>query len=86
MRNHETLQELIDSSSLGLRRAAQVARIGRTSIWRWCRGLSTPQHAQAAALASALQVDVERVLEAASASQRATATDERQEESSPSGA
>lgn len=86
MRNSETLQDLIDSSELGLRSAAQAARIGRTSIWRWCRGLSTPQHAQAAALAAALKVDVDRILAAASASQRAATSDEHPTESAPAGA
>ena len=86
MRNDETLEALIQSSNMGLRSAAKTARIGRTSIWRWCRGISSPQHAQAAALADALGVDVDRVLEAASASQRASASDEHPTESAPAGA
>lgn len=86
MRNTETLQDLISSCGLGLRSAAQEARIGRTSIWRWCRGLTAPQHAQVAALAATLKVDVDRVLAAVSASQRAEASDAPRPESAPAGA
>ena len=84
MRNEpETLDELIQSSGMGLRLAAKAARVGRTSIWRWCRGYSSPRHAQAAALAAALSVEVDRVLAAATASQLAAANDAPQSGSAP---
>jgi|ETNvirome_6_1000_1030641.scaffolds.fasta_scaffold44740_1 transcriptional regulator with XRE-family HTH domain len=73
MRN-ETLEDLILAKGRGLRRTAEAASVGRTSIWRWTRGLAFPRHAQAAALAAVLGVDPERVLVAASASQRLSAT------------
>jgi transcriptional regulator with XRE-family HTH domain len=69
MRN-ETLEDLILARGNGLKRTAEAASIGRTSIWRWTRGLAFPRHAQAAALAAVLGVDAERVLVAASASQQ----------------
>ncbi len=69
MRNRqETLDELVEANGQGCRHTAIKAKIGRTSLWRWCNGLSFPQHAQASALATALSVDVERVLAAAEAS------------------
>jgi len=71
MRNRkETLEQLILSKGNGLRNTAEAAKIGRTSIWRWTRGVSFPMHAQATALAAVLGVDVDRVLAAASRSSR----------------
>ena len=71
MRNlTEALDVLIQAKGDGLKRTAEAALIGRTSIWRWTRGHSFPRHAQALALASALGVSVERVLAAAKASQK----------------
>jgi transcriptional regulator with XRE-family HTH domain len=76
MRNEpETLEALILAKGQGLRHTAEVASIGRTSIWRWTRGLASPRHAQAAALAEALGVSVKRVLDAASASRRQGASE-----------
>ena len=76
MRNEpETLGDLIQASGMGLRFAAKAASVGRTSIWRWCRGYAYPRHAQAAALAAALSVEVDRVLAAATASQLGAAND-----------
>ena len=73
MRN-ETLDDLILSQGKGLRRTAEAAQIGRTSIWRWSRGITTPRHAQAAALAAVLGVDVDRVLAASRRSQLISAS------------
>ena len=70
MRNAETLNDLIQARGNGLKRTAEAASIGRTSIWRWTRGLAYPRHAQATALAGVLGVKVERVLDAATTSQR----------------
>lgn len=84
MRNEpETLGDLIQSSGIGLRRAAKAANVGRTSIWRWCRGYAYPRHAQAAALAAVLGCEVDRVLAAATASQLDAATAGSQQGSAP---
>jgi len=68
---------------MGLRNAASAAQVGRTSIWRWCRGHSSPRHAQAAALATAINVTVEEVYDAIRASLPAEATGEPQQGSAP---
>jgi len=68
MRN-ETLYDLIGTYG-GLKEIAAMAGVGRTSIWRWCNGLSTPLLPQATSLATALDVTVERVLRAADHARR----------------
>lgn len=83
MRNDQTLADLIASSGMGLNSAAKAARVGRTSIWRWCRGYSLPRHPQAAALATAINVTVDDVYQAINASQLAEATGEPQQGSAP---
>lgn len=83
MRNDQTLTDLIASSGMGLNSAAKAAQVGRTSIWRWCRGYSSPRHPQVAALAAAIGASVDDVYRAITASQLAGARDGPQQGSSP---
>ena len=71
MRNKtESLADLLASSGMGLRQAAEAAGIGRSSLWRWIHGRARPQSPQVSALAATLGVRLDRLMAAVEVSRR----------------
>jgi transcriptional regulator with XRE-family HTH domain len=65
-RKNLTFAELLQRRGVGPSWLARTAKVGRSSVHRWCKGLAKPRNAQAAAIAAVLQIPVEEVLQTVS--------------------
>lgn len=65
-----TLQDLIEARGISREDLAAGAFVSRATVWRWCNGLTYPQHAQATSVAVTLGVSVAELFKAVDASQK----------------